>query len=98
MKREILEEVGCDCEIESQIGVVIEYRNAHNLMHISYCYVAKVIGEIGTPMLEEGEVEEGQVTLWLPPAEVLLRMQNDQPKKFSGHFILAREISFCRSI
>jgi hypothetical protein len=52
------------------------------------------VGEIGEPALEEGEVEEGQETLWLPPKEVLEKMKTDKPGKFEGHFILKREISF----
>ncbi len=94
LRREVLEEVGAECEIEDEVGVVIEYRNKYKMIHISYCYVARVIGEVGMPALEEGEVEEGQVTLWLPPREVLMKMQTDEPKKFEGHFILKREQAF----
>jgi len=96
LKREVLEEVGCHCEIIKPIGITIEYRNKYNMLHISYAYVAKVVGDIGTPALEEGEIEEGQTTLWLPPDEVLAKMENDQPQKFEGHFILEREKSFLR--
>jgi ADP-ribose pyrophosphatase YjhB (NUDIX family) len=94
LRREVLEEVGCQCEIVRPIGVTIEYRNKYNLLHISYCYVATVIGDIGEPALEEGELEEGQTTLWLPPETVLENMKTDTPQKFEGHFILKREISF----
>jgi len=96
LKREVLEEVGCDCEIIKPIGVTIEYRNKYNMIHISYAFVAKVIGEIGQPALEEGEIEEGQSTLWLPPSEVMAKMETDIPGKFEGHFILEREKSFLK--
>lgn len=94
LKREVLEEVGCDCSITNQLGVTIEYRDQHKLLHISYGFVAQVVGTIGTPALEEKEIEEGQETLWLPPATVLSHMQSDQPDTYSGHFILAREQAF----
>lgn len=94
LKREIKEEVGCDCEITKPLGVTIEYRNKYKLLHISYGFAAKVIGEVGNPALEEGEIEEGQETLWLPPEEVLEKMKNDNPGKFEGHFILEREKTF----
>jgi 8-oxo-dGTP diphosphatase len=71
LKREVKEEVGCDCEILEEVGMTIEYRNKHNLLHISYCFTARVVGEIGQPKLEAGEIEEGQITLWLPPTQVL---------------------------
>jgi len=49
---------------------------------------------VGEPALEEGEIEEGQETLWLPPEEVLEKMKTDNPGKLEGHFILKREMSF----
>ena len=94
LKREIKKEVGCDCEIIRPIGITIEYRNKYKLLHISYGFAARVIGEVGAPALEEGEIEEGQETLWLPPEEVLEKMKNDEPGKFEGHFILEREKAF----
>jgi len=94
--REVQEEVGCDCRILKPVGITIEYRNFQNLLHLSYCYATEVIGDMGTPALEEGEQEEGQETLWLPPADVLEKMETDTPGKFEGHFILARETAFLR--
>jgi 8-oxo-dGTP diphosphatase len=91
--REVKEEVGCACEIVAPIGIVIEYRNKYKMLHISYGYVTKVVGDLGIPELEEGEVEEGQETRWLKPTEVLELMKQDKPGKFEGHFILAREIA-----
>ncbi len=92
--REVVEEVGCACEIERPVGMVIEYRNKYKMIHLSFCFVAKVIGEIGEPELEAEEIEEGQTTLWLPAEEVLAKMKTDAPKKFEGHFILKRETAF----
>lgn len=94
LKREVLEEVGCNCEIIDEVGITIEYRNKYKLLHISYGYVAKVVGDIGNASLEEGEVEEGQETLWLQPEVVLEKMMADTPGKFEGHFILEREKAF----
>ena len=89
-----MEEVGCDSEITDEHGLTIEYRNKYKLLHISFGFVAKVVGKLVAPTLETGEIEEGQETLWLPPTKALQRMKNDTPGKFEGHFILAREIAF----
>ena len=96
IKREVLEEVGCDCEIVGELGLVIEYRNKYKLLHISYGFAARVVGEIGNTSLEDEEIEEGQETLWLPPSIVLEKMEKDKPGKFEGHFILEREKAFLR--
>lgn len=94
LKREVLEEVGCDSKILRPVGMVIEYRNKYKMLHISYCFVSQVVGPIGQPKLEEGEIEEGQTTLWLPPEEALAKMKVDVPGKYEGHFNLKREIAF----
>jgi len=52
LKREIVEEVGCDIIIEKELGITIEYRNAHGLLHLSYGYIARVNGEVGKPNYE----------------------------------------------
>ncbi len=92
--REVAEEVGCACEIERPVGMVIEYRNKYKMIHLSFCFVAKVVGEIGEPKLEENEIKEGHTTLWLPAEEALAKMKSDVPKKFEGYFILKRETTF----
>lgn len=92
--REVQEEVGCACEIQDEIGVIIEYRITEPLLHISYCYLAQVIGEVGEPTLEPDEVKQGQVTLWLKPEEVLRLMKSDNPELGIGQMILKREIAF----
>lgn len=94
LKREVTEEVGCNLEIVRPVGMVIEYRNKYKLIHISYCYVANVLGKIGDSHLGGFEIKEGQETLWLPPLEVLEKMKSDKPVKFESYFILKREISF----
>lgn len=96
LAREVLEEVGCSCDIVKPVGVIIEYRNSQKMIHISYCFVAHVIGRLGTPKLEIGEIEEGQETIWLPPLSVLEILEKDLPMKPEGYFILEREKTFLR--
>jgi ADP-ribose pyrophosphatase YjhB (NUDIX family) len=94
LRREIIEEAGCDCIISDLIGVVIEYRNKYNLIQISYAYVADVVGEIGEPQFEQAEIDEQLTNYWVSPEEALAKMKSDAPEKYEGNFILKREISF----
>ena len=94
LRREIKEEVGCESRLIKPVGMTIEYRNKYQLLHISYCFVTKVVGEIGKPDLEVGDIEEEQETVWLPPSVVLEKMKKDQPQKFEGHFILNEKLVF----
>ena len=92
--REVREEVGCACEVDELIGMVIEYRNKYNLIQISYTFTAEVVGEIGEPELEQAEIDEGLMHEWVPAEEALAKMKADRPEKYEGHFILKREIAF----
>lgn len=94
--REVQEEVGCAIEIRDSVGVVLEFREQQKLHHISYCFVADVVGDIGTPALEPGEVAEGMVTIWMKAEDALHYINNDIPNTYQGPFILERERLFLR--
>lgn len=89
--REIAEEVGCACDVIAPIGIVVEYRAQQLLLHVSYAYACKVVGNVSMPTLEHAEIEEGQELLWLHPYEALTRIEADVPQVYKSHFILARE-------
>ncbi len=96
-KREVLEETGCDCQLGEMLGVVIEYRNQTQLIQISYCCQAKLVGKIGEPKLEDTEkYEENQNTVWVDPKKALKLLNQSKPQKLSGHYILAREKVFLK--
>jgi len=90
LKREVLEEVGCECETVSTVGMTLEYRNEWMWLHVSYCFVANVDSDIGETKLEPGEIEEGHETFWLPPETVLEKMEIDSPQHYEGHFVLEK--------
>ncbi len=96
LAREIKEEVGCDMKILKEIGVVIEYREKHNLLHISYCYSAQVVGPVAESKLEQAEIDEGMTTIWMSPESAIQKMEADVPNVYQGKFILQRELAFLK--
>ncbi|MBY0538204.1 NUDIX domain-containing protein [Patescibacteria group bacterium] len=92
--REVREEVGCDCEILRPVGVTIEYRAKYKLLHISYCYVAKVTSPITAPTFEEAEIAAGQTNIWVSPAVVLDLVRNGERTNYESHFNIPRELAF----
>ena len=94
--REIKEEVGCSADIEKEIGIVIEYRKQHQIIHISYCFLARVRGEFAEPTLEQAEVDEDMSTVWMLPETAIQKMETDTPNTYQGKFILQRELAFLR--
>jgi 8-oxo-dGTP diphosphatase len=94
--REIREEVGCDISVVRDIGIVIEYREQHRIVHVSYGFVADVVGDIGESNLEQSEIDEGMVTLWMKPGDIIKKMKADTPNTYQGPFIRERELAFLR--
>lgn len=94
--REVHEEVGCCIKIINEIGMVIEYREKHSLLQMSFCYLAQVAGQITEPHLEQAEVNEGMSTVWITPPEAIHAMETDVPNTYQGKFILERELAFLR--
>jgi 8-oxo-dGTP diphosphatase len=94
--REIKEEVGCDIILREPIGIVIEYRKEQTLLHISHCYIADVVGDIGPSNLEQAEIDEGMITIWITPEEAIQKMEADTPNTYQGPFITQRELAFLR--
>ena len=63
LDRECVEEIGCHCKITRELGITTEYCKQFELVKISYCYLAEIVGEKGNPKLEASEIEEGFETV-----------------------------------
>ena len=94
LHREVREEVGCEIRIKKPLGIVIEYRDAHDLIQISYGYIAEVSGTIGDTSLDTSEIEQGMQTVWMTPEEAISALENDKPNMYQGNFIIERELAF----
>jgi 8-oxo-dGTP diphosphatase len=92
--REVREEVGCDCTITQPIGITIEYRDKYKLVHISYCYVAKVTSAITEPAFEEAEIKAGQKNIWVDRAAVMALIESGARSNYESHFNIPRELAF----
>lgn len=96
LRRECKEEIGCDVEIVKEFGSTLEYRKKYKLKQISYCYIAKVKGEKGTPKLEKDEEAEGFETVWLPIEEALQKVIESKPTIYEGQYMNTRDIALLK--
>jgi len=95
LKRECREELGCDIEITSELGQIIEYRKKFNLTQISPCYVAKVVGEKREPSFTSEELEEGFEIQWVPLDQAVHLLSSDQTTNEEGKlYIVPRDKIF----
>lgn len=92
LERECLEEIGSNVEIVGEIGIVVEYRKIFQLKQISYCYLAKLKGEKGTPNFTEEELKGGFEQVWLPYDKALELLSNNKATNVEGRdYIVPRD-------
>ncbi len=78
LKRECLEEIGCNIEVMGEIGETIEYRKMFGLKQISYVYLANLVGEKGNPNYTEKELANGFEIKWFSLEEALKALEADK--------------------
>ncbi|MES2224043.1 MAG: NUDIX domain-containing protein [Patescibacteria group bacterium] len=59
--RECLEEIGCNVEIIKTIGITEEYRDVIKRHQITHCFVARLVGEKGTPQTTQDDEQDMKV-------------------------------------
>jgi len=93
LHRECLEEAGCRIKIIEEIGQIVEHRGKWNILQTSYCYVAKVLGDKGSPNFEQGEIDDGFKLIWVDMDEALNLVKNSRPDDgtYDGKFIVRRD-------
>jgi 8-oxo-dGTP pyrophosphatase MutT (NUDIX family) len=98
LKRECLEEIGCEIEVLGEVGKIIEYRKMFNLTQVSYCYLAKVKGTKGSPHYEKDEIEEEFEPGWVSYADAL-KLFSGNPGKTPEeyYYMVPRDLHFLRS-
>jgi 8-oxo-dGTP diphosphatase len=93
--RECKEEIGCDVELISELGEIIEYRKKFRIKQFSYCYIGRLKGAKGNADMEQDEIDEGFETVWLTlgGAMNVLRPEHSA-EKYEIQYITARDSAF----
>ncbi|MCX6716214.1 MAG: NUDIX domain-containing protein [Candidatus Taylorbacteria bacterium] len=94
LKRECLEEIGCNIQIRDEVGEIIEYRNQVLRKQISYCFVAEVEGVKGDPKFEPDEIEKGFQNVWVTLDEAVELLKQSKTTAYNGNFIIVRDLVF----
>ncbi|AJS60007.1 NUDIX domain-containing protein [Paenibacillus sp. IHBB 10380] len=98
LKRELVEEAGVEARILDEVGMIIEYRNEHRLLQISYCYLGEVADKGVDPSYTEEERNQGFILKWVHIEEAISLLENDHPKNYVGQFIKERDITFVKEV
>ncbi|MBI4088358.1 NUDIX domain-containing protein [Candidatus Kaiserbacteria bacterium] len=95
LRRECEEEIGCDVDVFSDVGIIVEYRKFYSLKQISYCYLARVKGDIGKPNFTETEIAGGFENVWLPFDEAITTIKECHATTLEGReYIVPRDTLF----
>ncbi|MCL2773239.1 MAG: NUDIX hydrolase [Oscillospiraceae bacterium] len=91
LKREILEETGCKCEIVYELGYISESRALHDFTQISNYYIARLTGEKGLPQMTPEEIEEQTQVQWHTPQNALDIILSENPQTYQQKYIQYRD-------
>lgn len=99
LQRECLEEIGTNIEVIGEVGKIIEYRKFMKLKQISYCYIARAVGDVSATQMTEHEKENDFQQTWLSYDEAMKCMTLDQSQDFEGaKYIVMRDTEFLKEV
>jgi 8-oxo-dGTP pyrophosphatase MutT (NUDIX family) len=97
LRREVLEEIGCSIENIRELGIVEEYRGKFELHQISYCFLADIRGEKGSPSFEGDEIEDGFQPVWVNFKDAIKTLEGEvNVEDYEGKFIHLRDLTLLR--
>lgn len=97
LKREAMEEVGCEITVEGEVGRIIEYKLKWNIQQTNYCYWGRIISK-GATGFTERETEQGFKVVWMTLPEAIQTIETDEPECYEGIFIQKRELTFLKEV
>jgi len=94
LARELLEEIGCKTEVIDEVGETVQYLNRSQLKQISYCYLAKQIGQKNEPNFEQSELDAGFEVYWAKDIdEAITLLSNSDQGDYRGASITKRDLA-----
>jgi 8-oxo-dGTP diphosphatase len=98
LKRECVEEIGCDIEVLQEIGLVNEWRKIYQIHQVSFCYLAKIVGTKGTPAFTESEIAEGFEVRWFSSKEALKALMESKAEHINAKdYMVPRDIAILQA-
>jgi 8-oxo-dGTP pyrophosphatase MutT (NUDIX family) len=99
LRRECLEEIGCNIEVIGEVGQTVEYRKIFGLKQTSFVYLANLVGEKGVPSFTSKESANGFQVEWLTVEETISRLDSDAPLGQEGKlYIVPRDRALLEAV
>lgn len=98
VKRELLEETGCECKVIDEIGYVYENRAHCDYTTISYYYIAEVTCNYGKSFLTQDEINNGTYVEWHYIDDAICLIEEAYHETSQRKFIQRRDISAFKAL
>ena len=98
--REMLEETGCRCEIAAELGCIIQIEQnqaKQDRLYISFCFLARLIGEKGTPTWMDDENDRALRVEWHNLGNAIELVKRAEPTEYSWRFVKERDIAILKA-
>lgn len=104
LRREVLEETGCEIEILKELGYVEEYQTLNNFVQTSYIYVARVLKNTNQLHLTKQEKDEGAELCWFKPIIAIKKIDeaynnlipSQYSSLYSSKFVIKRDLKILK--
>ncbi len=91
LKREMLEETGCTCDVIYELGYIYENRAYCDLQQYSYFFMVTTKGPSMAPTFTSEEIDVGTKLMWCTLGEMVSLIENGKPKTNQQIYLKARD-------
>lgn len=98
LARELMEEIGCQAEVTSELGKVVEYRNRFELKQTSYCFTVIQVGDKCSPNFTEHEKKHQFSVVWADNIDsAIALLEKDKSSDYASRFMRKRDLAILKA-
>ena len=86
--------MGCDIEILRELGYIDHHQNRIELYQTSYCFVAKIVGDINKPNYTEQECSDGFKLEFHSLDNAIELIKDSTTQSVVEQYIIKRDLQF----
>ena len=98
VKREALEETGCQCEIIREIGKTYQNSESDGFVQEKTYYLARVVGEKGDLHLEDYEIASETTVKWYLPEQAIQVISERKSDSLGEEFMKRRDLAVLKAV
>lgn len=91
LRREMLEETGCTCDVIYELGYIYENRAYCDLQQYSYFFTVTTKGPSMVPTFTSEEIDAGTKLMWCTLEEMVSLIENGKPNTNQQIYLKARD-------